>query len=113
MMKDRGTIKWMPMMLPEHVRMLHDWEQEECCVFPSEKMEWELEELQQMIQQTVGTGSILQFRWWENQSWQEAVGMITAIDRTTHELLLETSLTVKRISFSSIDVVQLVDDYHD
>ena len=113
MIKDRGTIKWTAMMLPEHVKMLRDWEKEEDCILPKEKTEWELEELQQTIQQAARTKIPLYLTLWHNQSWHSEIGMITAIDTTKRELLFETEFTVKRIQLSTIYAAKLMDEYDD
>ena len=51
MNKDRGTIKWTSLMLPEHVQRLRAWENELHDTPPKEKADWELEALHQTIQQ--------------------------------------------------------------
>lgn len=113
MIKDRGTIKWTAMMLPEHVKMLRDWEKEEDFLLPKEKTEWELEELQQTIQQATRTKKSLHLTLWSNQSWHHETGIITATDTAKRELLLETESTVKRVLLSSIYAAKLMDEYDD
>ncbi|MDN4074656.1 YolD-like family protein [Fictibacillus terranigra] len=49
MIKDRGSIKWTAMMLPEHVKQLRDWEREEASFENAELDEQQLEEMNQQI----------------------------------------------------------------
>ncbi|MCQ6266122.1 YolD-like family protein [Fictibacillus sp. WQ 8-8] len=49
MIKDRGSIKWTAMMLPEHVKQLRDWEREEAWLENTELDEQQLEEMNQQI----------------------------------------------------------------
>ncbi|WP_148795752.1 YolD-like family protein, partial [Rossellomorea marisflavi] len=43
MIRDRGKIKWTSMMLPEHVKMLRDWAEEDSFEKRRELDEQELE----------------------------------------------------------------------
>lgn len=49
MIKDRGSIKWTSMMLPEHVKQLRDWEREEEEKGRNDLDEQQLEEMNQQI----------------------------------------------------------------
>lgn len=51
MNKDRGNIKWTALMLLEHIQFLREWDKELVYTSPKEKIEWELEDLQQTIKQ--------------------------------------------------------------
>lgn len=113
MLKDRGNIKWTAMMLPEHVKMLRNWGKEEDYSIPTEKTEWELEELQRIIQKAARTNKELHLTLWINQAWHYETGIITATDMAKRELLLETASTVKRILLSTIHSAKLMDEYDD
>lgn len=49
MIKDRGSLKWTSMMLPEHVKQLREWEQEDRDT--AENREWDEQLLEEMNQQ--------------------------------------------------------------
>ncbi|WHY70345.1 YolD-like family protein [Fictibacillus enclensis] len=49
MIKDRGSLKWTSMMLPEHVKHLREWEQEDRDA--AEDHEWDEQLLEEMNQQ--------------------------------------------------------------
>ncbi|MEB2278755.1 YolD-like family protein [Lysinibacillus xylanilyticus] len=93
--------------------MLRDWKKEEGCFLPKEKTGWELEELQQTIQQAARTKNALHLTLWQNTSWHNETEIITAIDTAKRELLFETKTTIKRIPLSSIYAAKLMDEYDD
>ncbi|KGR85779.1 YolD-like family protein [Lysinibacillus odysseyi] len=45
MNRDRGTIKWNAMMLPEHVNLLHEWKAEDNKIEKPNLDEWACQEL--------------------------------------------------------------------
>lgn len=49
MNRDRGTIKWNAMMLPEHVKLLREWKTEDEKAEKPNLDEWALEELSMQI----------------------------------------------------------------
>ncbi|MCW1929549.1 YolD-like family protein [Bhargavaea beijingensis] len=49
MIKDRGNIKWTAMMLPEHLEALRKWQAEDDLVHQPDLSEWDLEEIQSVI----------------------------------------------------------------
>ncbi|MEG0450638.1 MAG: YolD-like family protein [Lysinibacillus sp.] len=113
MLRDRGNIKWTAMMLPEHVQLLRRWEQDEATELPKEKTEWELEELQQTIQQAVVTKRPVMLKLWLNEVWRSEIGVITATDSTRRQLLLETAVSIKRIELHTIHTAQFVAEDYD
>lgn len=113
MLRDRGNMKWTAMMLPEHVKMLKEWGREEQTALPAEKAEWELEELQQVIERAARTKEAVQLTVWNSSARQDETGVITAVDLAGGVLLLETAAAVKRIAFSAVYAAQLADDCDD
>ena len=109
MNKDRGTIKWTSLMLPEHVQRLRAWENELHDKLPNEKAEWELEALHQTIQQAYELKMPITFTLYKQVTWQTTTGIITMIDINKQQLLLETDTTVKVISFLTIQVAECDD----
>lgn len=51
MNRDRGTIKWNAMMLPEHVKYLREWQAEDNVDQRPEIDEWTLQEFAELLQQ--------------------------------------------------------------
>ncbi|MBS2969520.1 YolD-like family protein [Metabacillus sp. KIGAM252] len=49
MIRDRGNIKWTSMMLPEHVKLLRQWKEEERYTAKPEMDEQQLEQFNEII----------------------------------------------------------------
>ena len=111
MNKDRGNIKWTAMMLPEHVQRLRKWEIELEYRAPKERTEWELEELQQKIEQAYKQGLAITFSIFKQGIWSMELGVITALEIAKRRLLVETETAVKKLDFAWIQAVQVVDNY--
>ena len=109
MNKDRGTIKWTSLMLPEHIQCLRAWEQELHDTPPKEKAEWELEVLHQTIQQAYELKMPITFTLYKQGTWQTTTGVITTIDVNKKHLLLETDTIVKAIPFLVIQEAEIDD----
>ena len=109
MNKDRGTIKWTSLMLPEHVQRLRAWENERQDTPPKEKADWELEALHETIQRAYELNMPITFTLYQQNTWQTIIGFITTIDVLKKHLLLETDMTVKAIPFLTIQEAE-VDD---
>ena len=109
MNKDRGTIKWTSLMLPEHIQRLRAWENELHDTLPKEKADWELEALHQTIQQAYELKLPITFILYQQGTWQTTTGFITTIDVYKKHLLLETDTIVKAIPFITIQEAE-VDD---
>lgn len=111
MNKDRGNLKWTAMMLPEHIQLLREWEKELAYTAPKEKTEWELEELQQTIEQAYKQGLAITFSICKQGIWSVELGVITALEIAKRQLLVETETAVKKLDFAWIQTVQVVDSY--
>ncbi len=112
MIKDRGTIKWTAMMLPEHVQKIKQWRREAYAEAPRTLSEWELEDLQQTINQAFKQHKIVTISTWQEAKYVQWTGTITALDES-QQLVLETLTAVKRISFHSIHAARLEDEIYD
>jgi len=106
MLRDRGRIKWTAMMLPEHVKMLREWQQEEVRVKPVEVDEQQLEEWHYTISESMAAGTPLRIRFTEHGGPEEALGTIHHIDlnRRMFNLVLEKELTIW-IPFQDIQTI--------
>ena len=109
MNKDRGTIKWTSLMLPEHIQRLRAWENELNDTPPKEKADWELEALHQTIQQAYELKLPITFTLYKQGTWQTTTGVITTIDVNKKHLLLETDTIVRVVPFITIQEAE-VDD---
>lgn len=74
--RDRGTIKWTAMMLPEHVKLLREWNNEDNIVPEPNLDEYDFEELAHQIQTAVQSHSIVRLHYWVAGTEQIAEGTI-------------------------------------
>ncbi|SPT98451.1 YolD-like protein [Lysinibacillus capsici] len=109
MLHDRGNMKWTSMMLPEHLKLIKEWKREQFNDKKRELTEWELEEIEQTIQRAFKLQQLVRLTLWNNHKLHNEVGKVTATDTYKKELLLDTDLSIKRISFDEIQKASFVD----
>lgn len=106
MLRDRGRIKWTAMMLPEHVRMLREWQQEEGHVKPIEVDEQQMEEWHYTISEAMAAHAPLHIRFTKDGERQEVLGTIHYIDLNRGMLRLVTENDVTMwIPFQHIQTI--------
>lgn len=110
MIKDRGNIKWGAMMMPEHLDYLKGYKND-FTVQQRELTEWELEDIQQTIEQAYHQQLDVKLEVWTAGNTAQWTGIIKSINTT--ELILETLLRTKAIPFNSIQSAHLDADYYD
>lgn len=110
MIRDRGTIKWTAMMLPEHVQKIREWKKEAYAEAPKELTEWELEDLQQTIDQAIAQNKIITLTVWESIKYVQWTGTIQALNPNKQELTLETITKIKHIPINRIHSARLDDE---
>ncbi|WP_107950319.1 YolD-like family protein [Lysinibacillus parviboronicapiens] len=110
MIRDRGTMKWTAMMLPEHVQLIREWKQEDFAEASRELTEWELEELQQTIDCAVCQHKIITLTVWEGSRYLQWTGTIASLNQDAQELILETNTKMKHIPLAYIHAARLEDD---
>ncbi|MFJ7665617.1 YolD-like family protein [Lysinibacillus sp. NPDC097195] len=109
MINDRGNMKWTSLMLPEHLVQLKEWKRKQFYDKKRELTEWELDEIEQTIQQAFKMQKLIKLTLWKNQKIFDEIGMITGTDIYKKELLLDTDLSIKHITFDMIQKASLVD----
>lgn len=113
MIKDRGMQKWTSMMLPEHLNILNEYKQERYGEHPQELTEWELEDLQQAIDQAYNQQLNITLHVWMDGKTTAWTGIVKTINFNTKELILETLIKTKHIPLQDIRSAQLEADYYD
>lgn len=112
MIKDRGNIKWASMMMPEHLDVLREYKQD-TTIQHRDLNEWELEEIQQTIDQAYSQQLDIKLEAWQDNKIIQWTGTIKSINFNTNELILDTLLKTKRIPIQSIQSAQLEADFYD
>ncbi len=106
MLRDRGRIKWTAMMLPEHVRLLREWQEEEGHKKTIEVDEQQLEEWHYIIEEAMANHTPLHIRFSNKAVIEKAFGYIHHVDFTRGMLRLVTeNETVIWISFTAIETI--------
>nr|WP_206763668.1 YolD-like family protein [Lysinibacillus sphaericus] len=96
-------------MLTEHLVQLKEWKREQYYDKKRELTDWELEEVEQTVQRAFKLHKLIKLTLWEHHKLYDLVGLVTGADAYKKELLLETDLSIKRISFELIQKASLVD----
>ncbi|MBT2582646.1 YolD-like family protein [Planococcus sp. ISL-109] len=105
---DRGQLKWGSLMLPEHVRMLREWEAADPSKERPHLDEEELKLLQEEIEIAFQRQCAVEIRYWNNR--QAAIpGIITAIDISHGMLEVTSGNSSTRIAFSDLHGIRLLD----
>lgn len=110
-LKDRGTIKWTSLMLPEHVERIKQLKKELNKVEKPEIDEQRLQEMEQIIAQAYAKNIPLAFTYWDDGFYKTASGKIGRIDHFAKQLHIKnSSLERFTIPFAHIVDVAFDDD---
>lgn len=107
MIRDRGNIKWTAMMLPEHVKLLREWQEQDKYVKKPELDEWALQELSEQLQLAYNQKREIELKVWEEQQIYKTTGVIARLNPAKATLYLEDGRT---ILFQSIFGISFVTD---
>lgn len=107
--RDRGSIKWTAMMLPEHVKLLREWHAEDNYVPEPKLDEYDLEELAYQIKTAVQTHSIVRVQYWRNGEAFTIEGTIKALPINSYSLTLLTPQGNKQIHIPHIMKIHAYD----
>lgn len=99
MNKDRGTIKWTAMMLPEHVKLLREWQQEDRFVEKPQLDEAQVEQLNTNLQRAYSEHRPIELKVWEETSIYVVSGIIKKINTNGQFIQLESG---KKFSFDML-----------
>ncbi|GAA0346570.1 YolD-like family protein [Bacillus carboniphilus] len=80
MLRDRGRIKWTSMMLPEHVKLLREWAEEDKYETAREFDEQELEEMNQLLEEAILTEHPVTLTYFKNRQYKMVTGWIHKVD---------------------------------
>lgn len=89
MNRDRGNVKWNAMMLPEHVKLLHEWKAQDEYVEKPQLDEWTLQELSEKLLIAYTNHLEVELNIWGEKHLFKATGKITKLDHQNATLYLE------------------------
>ncbi len=108
MIRDRGNIKWTAMMLPEHVKLLREWQEQDQYVKKPELDEWALQELSEQLQLAYNQKSEVELKVWEEKQVYKVTGVIAKLNTSNAKLYFEDgrAFPFQSIYGISIDVAE-------
>jgi YolD-like protein len=106
--RDRGNIKWTSMMLPEHVKELRKYINEDCYDIPEPTLdEHQLEEINSLILEAMELNIPLLFTIYKDKRLKAVRGHIHYIDHIKQELrIYDTENNLHILKITSIKDVQ-------
>ncbi|MFB4169163.1 YolD-like family protein [Virgibacillus sp. JSM 102003] len=103
MSKDRGTIKWVSLMLPEHVKLLQDMWQDDYRMTKPVLDSQEIEMLNTQILEAFERGSTVSVSIYSDGTVFDHIGVIFKLDSQTNNVILQlTDSTQITIPFNDI-----------
>ncbi len=91
MLRDRGTIKWTAMMLPEHVKLLREWKDEELAPIRQQPDEQQYEEWNYRLQEALELTKSLTITYWKSNRPFTQIGLIQRIDTLNGIVRMQTA----------------------
>lgn len=91
--RDRGSKKWVAMMLPEHVKLLREYMEEQKKTPRPELDEWDLDIIQENIQLAMKRNVEVEIKTWRNGAFHIHLGTITWVDINRRTIEMEDVLT--------------------
>ncbi|MBD3109585.1 YolD-like family protein [Bacillus sp. AGMB 02131] len=86
MIKDRGKIKWVSMMLPEHVQMLREWAEEDANEERIFLDEQQVEEINHTIAEAMEHQLLVAISYYDQKRYHVMVGHIHYFDEWKRQL---------------------------
>lgn len=100
--RDRGIIKWQGLMIPEHVRMIKEWEEANDKVEKPQLDDWELEAIQMEMELAYKRGSSASVKVWRNGMTQSYNGKITELNASQGYVSIDSPFGDDRIPVEDI-----------
>ncbi|QFF99595.1 YolD-like family protein [Psychrobacillus glaciei] len=100
--RDRGSKKWVAMMLPEHVRLIREYNDASKKEPRPQLDEWDLEEIQQLIEIAMKRNVEVEMKIWKNGEFIYQVGRITWVDLNKRVIEMEDIFQSFTLTFGEI-----------
>ena len=110
MIRDRGRIKWTSMMLPEHVKMLREWAEEDSWTEKKQLDEQKLEILNETAAEAMEFGKTALITYFDLNRYKQLTGTIHYFDDLQNEFRIITqSGKVQRVLLETIEQIQIIE----
>lgn len=108
---DRGTKKWTAMMLPEHVKMLREIDNEYVKTNKPALDGYQLDEIHEMIDTSLEFHLPLKFELWFNGLFEELEGVLVRVDDINKLVWVrERNDDLHKVKYENITGVEFVTD---
>ncbi|GGA34365.1 YolD-like family protein [Psychrobacillus lasiicapitis] len=87
--RDRGSKKWVAMMLPEHVKLLREYMEEQKKAPRPDLDEWDLDIIQENIQLAMKRNVEVEIKTWRNGAFHTHLGKVTWVDINRRTIEME------------------------
>lgn len=91
--RDRGSKKWVAMMLPEHVKLLREYMEDQKKAPRPDLDEWDLDIIQETIQIAMKRNVEVEIKTWRNGAFHIHLGKVTWVDINRRIIEMEDVLT--------------------
>jgi hypothetical protein len=110
MIRDRGRIKWVSMMLPEHIKLLRDWVKEDQYEEQKEMDEQQLELMNATLSEAIEFDQFVTITHFRNRNYELVIGKIHYWDEMTQRLhIVDHFEEVHRIPIAAIADIRITD----
>jgi hypothetical protein len=110
MIRDRGRIKWVSMMLPEHIKLLRDWVKEDQYEVKKEIDEQQLELMNATLSEAIEFDQFVTITHYRKGNYELVIGKIHYWDEMTGRLhIVDHFEEVHRIPIADIADIRITD----
>jgi hypothetical protein len=110
MIRDRGSIKWTSMMLPEHVKLLRDWVKEDGYEQKKEMDEQQLELMNETLSEAIEFDQFVTITHYRDRNYEIVIGKIHYWNELTQRLhIVDRFEEVHRIPIEAIADIRLTE----
>lgn len=106
---DRGSKKWVAMMLPEHVKMLREYRKEIKLEDRPDLNEWDLEAIHECLQLAMLSKADTEIKLWSDGKFFSCRGTVESIDLTRRILELDDPFSLLKLNLDEIVDVTIRD----
>ena len=104
--RDRGSIKWTALMLPEHIARLREWQSEDDYMKRPDLTDWDMQDIQEQLEVAMRMKCQAMVRTWRDGRVTNYHGTIEEIDLHNRIIKLQDPFEIESIPADNIIFVQ-------
>ena len=93
--RDRGNIKWNALMLPEHVKLLREWQAEDKKIAKPKLDDWQLEEMNKQLQYAYEQNLSIILNFWRADAYYTIMSKLLRFDINEKKLYFSTGEAIR------------------